>query len=208
MTRMPMVRDMVLRISNVPLAEQVSPDEAVAIGAAIQAMLAMLGEEDKQGGERFIPAETREQFSTRDGGLIQVTNITSHTLGIVLWDENAMEEYVFPMIPKMTAMPCEVKNAFGTAQANMKKAVVRIVEGESTVPSECTSLGTCSVELPPFLPKGSPVEICYQYNTNQVLSVIVDAFGKQAKATLERNAGLSDLELARATSNLSLIKVE
>jgi hypothetical protein len=52
------------------------------------------------------------------------------------------------------------------------------------------------------------VEICYQYNTNQVLSVIVDAFGKQAKATLERNAGLSDLELARATSNLSLIKVE
>jgi molecular chaperone DnaK len=112
------------------------------------------------------------------------------------------------MIPKMTAMPCEVKNAFGTAQANMKKAVVRIVEGESTVPSECTPLGTCSVELPPFLPKGSPVEICYQYNTNQVLSVIVDAFGKQAKATLERNAGLSDLELARATSNLSLIKVE
>ncbi len=208
MTRMPMVRDMVLQISNVPLAEQVSPDEAVAIGAAIQAMLAMLGEEDKQGGERFIPAETREQFSTRDGGLIQVTNITSHTLGIVLWDENAMEEYVFPMIPKMTAMPCEVKNAFGTAQANMKKAVVRIVEGESTVPSECTPLGTCSVELPPFLPKGSPVEICYQYNTNQVLSVIVDAFGKQAKATLERNAGLSDLELARATSNLSLIKVE
>src|SRR5882757_2536168 len=50
MTRMPMVRDMVLQISNVPLAEQVSPDEAVAIGAAIQAMLAMLGEEDRQGG--------------------------------------------------------------------------------------------------------------------------------------------------------------
>ena len=106
-----------------------------------------------------------------------MTNITSHTLGIVLWDENAMEEYVFPMIPKMTAMPCEVKNAFGTAQANMKKAVVRIVEGESTVPDRvyarsAPARSSCRA----FLPKGSPVEICYQYNTNQVLSVIVDAF--------------------------------
>lgn len=208
MTRMPMIRDLVEKASGgVNMTDQVSPDEAVAIGAAIQGILSMLGEEDKK-GQRVIPMETREQFSTRDGGLIQVTNITSHTLGIVLWDENAMEEYVFPMIPKMTAMPCEVKNAFGTAQPNMKRAVVRIVEGESTVPSECTALGTCSVELPPFLPKGSPVEICYQYNTNQVLNVIVDAFGKQAKATLERNAGLNEQELARATANLSLISVE
>ena len=112
------------------------------------------------------------------------------------------------MIPKMTAVPCEVRNAFGTAQANMKKAVVRIVEGESTVPSECTPLGNCSVELPPFLPKGSPVEICYQYNTNQVLNVNVEAFGKQAKVTIEREGGLSESDLARATANLSLIKVE
>ena len=207
MTRMPMIRNMISELSGRPISDQVSPDEAVAIGAAIQAMLLILGDEDKR-GQRTIPQETREQFSTREGGLIQVTNITSHTLGIVLWDENAMEEYVFPMIPKMTAVPCEVRNAFGTAQANMKKAVVRIVEGESTVPSECTPLGNCSVELPPFLPKGSPVEICYQYNTNQVLNVNVEAFGKQAKVTIEREGGLSESDLARATANLSLIKVE
>ena len=70
MTRMPAVREMISAISNVPMAEDVSPDEAVAIGAAIQAILALLGEEDKL-GERVLPIETREQFSTSDGGLIK-----------------------------------------------------------------------------------------------------------------------------------------
>ena len=65
---------------------------------------------------------------------MQVTNITSHTLGVVLWDEGHLEEYVFPMIRKMTPMPAMAKNSFGTASANMPRAVVRIVEGESTLP--------------------------------------------------------------------------
>ena len=81
------------------------------MGAAIQGMLSILSEEDKT-GEKTVPKETREQFSTRDGGLIQVTNITSHTLGVVLWNEDSLEEYVFPMIKKMTAMPAEFKNSF------------------------------------------------------------------------------------------------
>ena len=83
-----------------------------------------------------------------------------------------------------------------------------MVEGESTVPTECTSLGICSVDLPPYLPKGSPVELTYRYNSNQVLEVVVDAFGKQNKVTIERNTGLSEEEMASATASLSLIKVE
>ena len=63
-----------------------------------------------------------------------MTNITSHTLGVVLWDEAHLEEYVFPMIQKMTAIPASAKNSFGTATANMQRAIVRIVEGESTLP--------------------------------------------------------------------------
>ena len=96
---------------------------------------------------------------------------------MVLWDEAHLEEYVFPMIKKMTAMPAVAKNSFGTATANMQRAIVRIVEGESTLPAECTPLGICDVELPPFLPKGSPVELTYEYNANQVLEVAVEACG-------------------------------
>lgn len=207
MTRMPSVREMIRLIApNVSIAEDVSPDEAVAIGAAVQAVLALLHEEDVS-GVRALPDEVREQFSSADGQLIKVTNITTHTLGVVLWDDVRVEEYVFPMIRKMTPVPVQTKNSFGTAKANMKNAIVRVVEGESTVPGECTPLGICDIELPPFLPKGSPVELTYSYNENQVLEVVVEAYGRQNRVSIARNTGLSESEIATATADLSLITV-
>jgi molecular chaperone DnaK len=206
MTRMPMVREMVGTLSSVPLVDDVNPDEAVAVGAAIQGILSLLKEEETT-GERTLPENTRQQFSSREGGLIQVTNITSHTLGVVLWDEAHLEEYVFPMIRKMTAIPATARNSFGTASANMQRAVVRIVEGESTLPAECTPLGLCDVELPAFLPKGSPVELTYEYNANQVLEVAVNASGNQAKVRIERNTGLAPDEVERAAAGLGAIAV-
>jgi molecular chaperone DnaK len=201
-----MVRAMIGELSQVPLAEDVNPDEAVAVGAAIQAVLSVLQEEEVS-GEHSLPAETRQQFSSREGGLIQVRNITSHTLGVVLWDENQLEEYVFPMIRKMTAMPATAKNSFGTATANMQRAIVRIVEGESSLPGECTPLGLCDVELPPFLPKGSPVELTYEYNANQVLEVAVRACGNCATVSIERKTGLTEGELDRASKALGQLTV-
>src|SRR4051812_36753428 len=206
MTRMPMVREMVSGLSSVPMVDDVNPDEAVAVGAAIQGILSLLKEEETT-GERTLPENTRQQFSSREGGLIQVTNITSHTLGVVLWDESHLEEYVFPMIRKMTAIPATARNSFGTASANMPRAVVRIVEGESTLPAECTPLGLCDVELPAFLPKGSPVELTYEYNANQVLEVAVNASGNLAKVRIERNTGLAPDEVDRAAKALGTISV-
>ncbi len=206
MTRMPMVREMIARLAPKPVVDDVNPDEAVALGAAIQGVLVMLREEELS-GEKVLPDDTRHQFSSREGGLIQVTNITSHTLGVVLWDEAHLEEYVFPMIRKMTAMPATAKNSFGTANANMERAVVRIVEGESTLPAECTPLGICDVELPAFLPKGSPVELTYEYNANQVLEVAVQAYGNLAKVTIQRNTGLAPSEVAPAAVALDVVTV-
>ena len=206
MTRMPMVRKMIGQLTPAPMDDTVNPDEAVAIGAAIQAILVMLGEEEAT-GEKTLPEDTRQQFSSREGRLIQVTNITSHTLGVVLWDEDQHEEYVFPMIGKMSAIPASSKNFFGTANANMARAVVRIVEGESSLPAECTPLGTCDVELPPFLPKGSPVQLVYEYNANQVLEVAVHAAGNEKKMSIERNTGLAPHEVADATTRLASLTV-
>jgi molecular chaperone DnaK len=206
MTRMPMVREMVASLSAVPLVDDVNPDEAVAVGAAIQGILSLLKEEETT-GEQTVSENTRQQFSSRDGGLIQVTNITSHTLGVVLWDEAHLEEYVFPMIRKMTAIPATMRNSFGTASANMQRAVVRVVEGESTLPAECTPLGLCDVELPAFLPKGSPVELTYEYNANQVLEVSISASGNVAKVRIERNTGLAPDEVERATKGLGALAV-
>jgi len=206
MTRMPMIREMIGKLSSVPLSDHVNPDEAVAVGAAVQGVLSLLGEESVS-GEKTVNDLTRKQFSSLDGGLIQVTDITSHTLGVVLWDERHLNEYVFPMIRKMTAIPAVVKNSFGTANANMMRAVVKVVEGESTIPTECTSLGICDVQLPPFLPKGSPVELTYQYNANQVLEVSVVAAGNRSNVSIDRNTGLAPDEIEEATSGLEELNV-
>ena len=206
MSRVPSVRQMIGDLSQRPVADDVSPDEAVALGAAVQAVLSLLHEEDET-GDRLIAQEVRDQFSAADGSLIKVTNITTHTLGVVLWDDSRIEEYVFPMIPKMTTVPAQVKNSFGTAKANMKNAIVRVVEGESTMPSECTPLGICDIELPPFLPKGSPVELTYTYNENQVLEVIVEAYGRTSRVAIARNTGLSENELELATADLAQLQI-
>lgn len=207
MTRMPSVRSMINTLSNATVVNEVNPDEAVAMGAAIQATLSMLREEDVT-GEKLVGEDTRQQFSARDGGLVQVSDITSHTLGVVLWDETNLEEYVFPMIPKRTTIPARKKNLFGTADANMPHAVVKIVEGESTVPGECTPLGVCDIKLPPFLPKGSPVELSYEYNANQTLEVAVEACGNRTQLSIERNTGVHGAEIEQATAGLGALKVE
>src|SRR5207237_161467 len=169
---------------------------------------------------------TREDFEERSRHLIEKckticeivmqeakmkwdnTDITSHTLGVVLWDETHLEEYVFPMIRKRTAIPASAKNSFGIASANMQRAVVKVVEGESTLPGECTPLGLCDVQLPPFLPKGSPVELTYHYNANQVLEVNVEACGNRSKVSIERNTGLAPEEMEKAISSLGKVTVE
>src|SRR5438046_9681934 len=78
-----------------------------------------------------------------------------------------------------------------------------VVEGESTLPGECTPLGICDVELPAFLPKGSPVELTYEYNPNQVLEVSVEASGNRAKVSIERNTGLAPNEVAQEIGRAS-----
>jgi molecular chaperone DnaK len=206
MTRMPMIRAMMSSFSSVPLVDQLNPDEVVARGAAIQGMLSLLSEEDAS-GERVISDTVRRQFSGLDGGLIEVTDITSHTLGVVLWDEKHLHEYVFPMIRKMTPIPAVMKNSFGTADANMQRAVVKVVEGESSIPGECTPLGVCDIQLPPYLPKGSPVRLTYEYNANQVLEVQVEAAGNNAQVTIDRNTGLDPKDIDTAASSLGELTV-
>src|SRR5205814_10596033 len=128
MTRMRMIREMISSLSAVPQVDQVNPDEVVARGAAIQGILWILNEEGIS-GEKTVDDSVRQQFSALDGGLIEVTDITSHTLGVVLWDERQLQEYVFPMIRKMTPIPAVIRNSFGHADANMRRPGVQVVEG-------------------------------------------------------------------------------
>ena len=61
--------------------------------------------------------------------------------------------------------------------------------------------------MPPVLPKGSPVELTYEYNANQVLEVAVQACGNCASVSIERKTGLTEGELDRATKALGQLTV-
>ena len=214
MTRMPSVRRMIADLaSGVPVDDSLSPDEAVAIGAAIQGTLLALDAEDGldeapgKPAERPISPVVREQFSGRDGSVLRVSDVSSHTLGVVLWDHAQGEEYVHSMIAKASPIPSQVRNSFALARDNMQKVTVRVVQGESTMPGECTPLGICRIDLPHRLPKGSPVSVTYSYNSNQVLEVLVEAAGRENRAVIDRNAGLSAVDLRRAAADLCNVRV-
>jgi molecular chaperone DnaK (HSP70) len=207
MTRMPSVRAMLSNFApGVPLIDFVNPDEVVALGAAIQANLQLLHEED-QAGARTIPQAVRGQFSGNDGELIKVSNITTHTLGVVIWDHALEEETVHAMIQRSTRIPASVTKSFGLSKDNLTSMKISVVEGESSVPAECCPLGICEIELPPGLSRGTPVSLTYRYTENQVLEVVVEADGRQSAATLSRSTGVSEEDIAVAAAEMREIEV-
>jgi len=207
MTRMPSVRAMLANFApGVPLIDFVNPDEVVALGAAIQANLQLLHEED-QAGERTIPQSVRGQFSGADGELIKVSNITTHTLGVVIWDHAREEEVVHAMIHRSTRIPASVSKSFGLSKDNLTSMKISVVEGESSVPAECYPLGICEIELPPGLSRGTPISLTYRYTENQVLEVVVEADGQQSVAALARATGVSEEDVALAAEEMQRIEV-
>ena len=118
---------------------------------------------------RTIPQEVRGQFSGVDGTLIKVSNIaTWHTLGVVIWDHALGESKVHAMIQRSTRIPASVTKSFGLSKDNLTSMRISVVEGESSVPEECSTVCECEIEVPPGLSRGTPVSITYSYTGEPV----------------------------------------
>jgi molecular chaperone DnaK len=153
-SRMPMVREMLRRISGKEPDCSQSPDEAVAHGAAIYAGMLM-----KQG-------------TAANKLNCELVNVSSHSLGLVGIHKQTNEKNNVVIIPKNTALPCRVVRNFRTARDNQPCVCISVVEGESHRPEDCISLGECVVrDLPSGLPQGTPVEVEYAYAANGRISV-------------------------------------
>ncbi len=211
-TRMPMVREMISEISGKEINPmEVNPDEAVAIGAALQGTLRQISEESAA----ELPDAVVDRFIGADGeAKVTVTDGATHNLGLVIL--NAQEdEVVHVMIPKMTTVPCERANQFGTVRANQSSALIRVVQGlgqdqqetDGTIFEE-HKLGECILELPSGLPRGARIDVTYKYNLDQTLEVTAQGpDGRVAKATIERRT--LDVEaVAQAAKNLQTLEVE
>jgi molecular chaperone DnaK len=184
-SRIPMVAEMLRKVTGKEPDCSQSPDEAVAHGAALYAGMLM-----EQAGAAGKPG-------------CQLINVNSHSLGVVGTHRKTRQRTNAVLIPKNSPLPCRAMRVFKTALADQRNIKIEVVEGESERPDECIALGECVVQdLPPGLPAGTPIEVEYAYRANGRISVSarVPSVRYSRHVEIERNAArqLADLETWRA----------
>jgi len=166
-TRMPCVARMLRELSGKEPDTSVSPDEAVAQGAALHAGFVL---------ERLQGRSPR----------LRIRNVNSRSLGIAATDPKTSRRQTAFLIPRNTPLPAKAKRIFRTLKADQKSIVAQIVEGESADPQECAQIGKCAVRnLPDNLPAGTPIEVRFQYRDNGRLQVLVSVVGLAENVTHE-----------------------
>jgi molecular chaperone DnaK len=173
--RMPMVGRLLEELTGEPPDRSISPEEAVAHGAALYADLLAR----RQAGG--VP----DRFS--------VNNVNAHSLGIVGVDSKTGRRRNQILIPRNTPLPCTVTTTLKTSRPNQRRLTIRVVQGESEDLAQCTPLGFYTISnLPPNLPLGWPVHLSYIYEANGELRVQAKVEGHAAVVTakFERDSDL------------------
>ena len=142
-TRMPAVPRMLRELTGLVPDQTVSADEAVAHGAALYADLLLKRRGRLKGESKF-----------------SITNVNSHSLGLVAIDSRSKRRANEVLIPKNTPLPHTATRRFRTLKTRQKNVAVRVLEGESELPDSCTQVGDCIIrDLPSDLPAGWPVDV-------------------------------------------------
>ncbi len=150
-SRMPMVAQMLEQMSGRAISISVMADLMVGYGAAIYASM------------------LDNRPTGRKPNLI---NVNSHSLRIVGINQQTKQRTAASIIPKNTPLPCSVVRKFVTAKNNQRSVHISVVEGESSDPSSCISLGSCVIrDLPPELMSGSEVIAQFNYRSNGTITV-------------------------------------
>ena len=178
-SRMPSVGAMLTELSGQEPDRTVSPEEAVAHGAALHAGLLL----DRFGGKD-------SKFTIR--------NVNSHSLGVVGVDPKTKQLRTAILIPRNTPIPAQARRTFKTQKRSQQSVLIQIVEGESSSPEDCTAIGKCSVhDLPTDLAAQTPVDVFFRYGENGRLTVQVRVQGtdRDLKHEIVRENSLTQKEL-------------
>ena len=171
-TRMPKVQEMVKAIFGKEPRKDVNPDEAVALGAAIQA--GVLGGEVKD---------------------VLLLDVIPLSLGI-----ETMGGVMTKLIEKNTTIPTNASQVFSTADDNQTAVTVHVLQGEREVASANKSLGRFDLSDIPPAPRGVPqIEVAFDIDANGILNVSAKdkATGKKQSIVIKASSGLSDEEVER-----------
>jgi molecular chaperone DnaK len=171
-TRMPRVQDAVKSFFGKEPRRDVNPDEAVAIGAAIQAGV--------------LAGDVKD---------VLLLDVTPLTLGI-----ETMGGVMTPLIKRNTTIPTKANQVFSTAEDNQSAVTIHVLQGEREVARQNKSLGQFNLEGIAPAPRGMPqIEVTFDIDANGILHVSAKDknTGKEANITIKASSGLSEDEIQR-----------
>ncbi|MBV1884508.1 MAG: molecular chaperone DnaK [Pseudomonadales bacterium] len=169
-TRMPLVQEKAKDFFGKEARRDVNPDEAVAMGAAIQAAV--------------LSGDVKD---------VLLLDVTPLTLGI-----ETMGGVLTPLIEKNTTIPTKASQVFSTADDNQTAVTVHVIQGERKQAAQNKSLGRFDLADIPPAPRGMPqIEVSFDIDANGILNVSAKdkATGKEQSIIIKASSGLSDDEV-------------
>lgn len=182
-SRMPRVQAVVKEFFGKDPRKDVNPDEAVAIGAAIQGSVLT--------GERHD---------------VLLLDVTPLTLGI-----ETLGGVMTPMIKRNTTIPTKHSQVFSTAEDNQPAVTIKVYQGEREMAQSNKLLGEFNLEGIPAAPRGLPqIEVTFDIDANGILHVAAKdkATGKENTITIKASSGLSEDEIERMVQDAEANKAE